>query len=1142
MTKDAFTEGQLVRVEARTWPGINKHGGVGRIIRRIENEVDVQYVLGGGEKGVPLEYVSTIEEVWSQKSLRDRSILLGRCKHCGSLRADCGSCDLQQQYQQAIEMAGTGANPRQAKHVGIVLDDRNGNASSDNSRPLPDMKRKQHENPGNLQMNTPHQEILESDCEESDSSSDDELLSAFQNDPRLRRNLALLNRLERDTRPRIPNANERTMDIVDGHGDEDGAEMTQKISQSKLESRVMMSNDRTSQSFSVPQRSRHQRMHDSLTSAPADRSCSPRQDGELLVDNDLDGFIQPEGAATSAPRGSEDNTLHLAFRELPGFFDATVNRVGDALPEARSALRDIARRVEIREAVGGLTTDLEEEGWQLYSSTKESLVLSGLDQCRYMYRRLTSREELRKHEATLTSREKKQFGERAQSIRDILFDQIDKEVEDFLRELRHYLSDLKSSGTTNSSERQTRCKASLLKKATTIFCRGGRWLGKRFKHPTGRRTGSRLENPKRRSIALNARKRFPAETPDVARPTSIEFLSSGKLNKSRSLTTSASDDLPRSGRAGEREIAVADRMQAFLDANRDNIDACLEPVPSIKTQGHPRLGVVRIADEPNAASAVLCTSSIRNWDEDIFRTLSIRETVMPVTHDVREKKQSILNCIEVLRLLCQPSPPAAEFLDRVYRDPQSDDASMSSDDVVSIFSLIHSYLKKNPESLQELLSTSRPKLSRHLRILEAILTLLRMDLQRQLQKVDGIVFSLFSGDEPCCFVQMLILQMLDVLFALFNPEAWATDGISLQVDVLGMFAPLRDALAHLVSLVELSCQFVLHRVECQRWFRSSDGSMSFVSSVDPDMYRSFLERAEIPSPVCVRIKQFNSKIPRVEVKALWSMLGFMAASNFRTSPPTSRHRWLLVYTILCCETGVLPKTLEGHERTKPNTDHIARCEIELGYLNLLVSRGAMMPLDGTDKIIGTLLKRLILLQANSIRDDVFFYRSHEVSFLTDKVLDEWESSALRHKSIDAEPRSVVLDRHFLLPGLLQNAVDLLASWTSQTWNKPVLWTQLALSISKLQELEKAYPAPKIGDLTFADLFQEHERCGTLFVREAAVAVLTAFDIVRSECTVTGKKPYISCCNVPDLVSRIGFMYEVTARGIERKCRSLPNNG
>ena len=54
-----FKLGTLVNVESRTWPGINKPGGVGRVTAvDLENRtIGVRYVLGGTEKGVDVEYV-----------------------------------------------------------------------------------------------------------------------------------------------------------------------------------------------------------------------------------------------------------------------------------------------------------------------------------------------------------------------------------------------------------------------------------------------------------------------------------------------------------------------------------------------------------------------------------------------------------------------------------------------------------------------------------------------------------------------------------------------------------------------------------------------------------------------------------------------------------------------------------------------------------------------------------------------------------------------------------------------------------------------------------------------------------------------------------------------------------------------------
>lgn len=111
-----FAEGTIVQVQARTWPGINKPGGIGRITQvRISDDkvtdVDVHYiVLGGRERRVPIQYVKLAPEYVDSSSaasfsgaapgglskrnqLRDRSIMKGRCTRCGSLRADCGSCD-----------------------------------------------------------------------------------------------------------------------------------------------------------------------------------------------------------------------------------------------------------------------------------------------------------------------------------------------------------------------------------------------------------------------------------------------------------------------------------------------------------------------------------------------------------------------------------------------------------------------------------------------------------------------------------------------------------------------------------------------------------------------------------------------------------------------------------------------------------------------------------------------------------------------------------------------------------------------------------------------------------------------------------------------------------------------------------------
>lgn len=68
--------GGMVDVQSSTWPGINKHGGVGRIVKLhyvssnkcVDDKsevthIDVKYfVMGGRERMVPVQYVNPAPE------------------------------------------------------------------------------------------------------------------------------------------------------------------------------------------------------------------------------------------------------------------------------------------------------------------------------------------------------------------------------------------------------------------------------------------------------------------------------------------------------------------------------------------------------------------------------------------------------------------------------------------------------------------------------------------------------------------------------------------------------------------------------------------------------------------------------------------------------------------------------------------------------------------------------------------------------------------------------------------------------------------------------------------------------------------------------------------------------------------------
>ena len=69
-----YVVGMTVRVDSRTWPGINKHGGVGTIKKIVKDaqgrtRLNVKYILGGMEKNLETKYVHP-EDVINNKSKR----------------------------------------------------------------------------------------------------------------------------------------------------------------------------------------------------------------------------------------------------------------------------------------------------------------------------------------------------------------------------------------------------------------------------------------------------------------------------------------------------------------------------------------------------------------------------------------------------------------------------------------------------------------------------------------------------------------------------------------------------------------------------------------------------------------------------------------------------------------------------------------------------------------------------------------------------------------------------------------------------------------------------------------------------------------------------------------------------------------
>jgi hypothetical protein len=99
-----LAKGKLVNVISRTWPGINKPGGIGKITKVYHDEatqlvegVDVKYIVHGGtDKGIPIEFIEAHEDDGNRN--RNTS---ERCPRCKSFTSDCLNCDIR--YQEEVK-------------------------------------------------------------------------------------------------------------------------------------------------------------------------------------------------------------------------------------------------------------------------------------------------------------------------------------------------------------------------------------------------------------------------------------------------------------------------------------------------------------------------------------------------------------------------------------------------------------------------------------------------------------------------------------------------------------------------------------------------------------------------------------------------------------------------------------------------------------------------------------------------------------------------------------------------------------------------------------------------------------------------------------------------------------------------------
>ena len=323
-----------------------------------------------------------------------------------------------------------------------------------------------------------------------------------------------------------------------------------------------------------------------------------------------------------------------------------------------------------------------------------------------------------------------------------------------------------------------------------------------------------------------------------------------------------------SGVVNERrsnQVSARDRMEAFARANSLDVDdsnlsdeSQKEPVQSRRqrrpeqfsgqrepsSNGTPTVDdeVTVLADEHDLhPSQAMDSANLRSniSTEALYRRVERKKRAPPTTRNESRHQPASL------------SESCQDLLSK-YRD-SADDCVAIFDDIVSYFKVVtrvvHSDAVETFKTLLQLLQEYGSKtllevalsgtrsLKRHVKLMVFALHLLHCEVNLALTIDDGIAFKLFGRESWKDFVEMLVLQLIDVIYARVQPAGWGLDNNALS----GLFenmVPLRDAIGSLVPLVETISHCVLEKFQCQKWRLFNENTDSaFISALDPQDFR-----------------------------------------------------------------------------------------------------------------------------------------------------------------------------------------------------------------------------------------------------------------------------------------------------------------
>ena len=139
----------------------------------------------------------------------------------------------------------------------------------------------------------------------------------------------------------------------------------------------------------------------------------------------------------------------------------------------------------------------------------------------------------------------------------------------------------------------------------------------------------------------------------------------------------------------------------------------------------------------------------------------------------------------------------------------------------------------------------------HLNFLRTTINFIATERNSGLQPEDGVVHKIFGPKLHLFLIEEILLQVLDVLYAHFQPQAWANcmNG-KLSAAVWRQLQNLSHAIAKVVPIVETVSRLLVAKFSSQSWHKTllessrDDRNGLFVTSIDPSRYLTYVKTGE----------------------------------------------------------------------------------------------------------------------------------------------------------------------------------------------------------------------------------------------------------------------------------------------------------